>query len=230
MFSIEIFMKKNIKAFIFAIILLISMSFYACHKEDNTFPILKLNGKDTVTINLNETYTDAGATASDDIDLDLTKSIFVKNEVNINKVGTYKVLFSVSDKAGNVAPTKTRIVHVINNSSIYIGNYAANVYIYYPNEDSAKYSTQLIIDSTKNNKLLFTKFSDTLTKKPDIFGIVSGSTIEIPLQKTTISYHTSECTFQGYGTIDTSGINLIYFKSYKNTVYSCKANFLKQKK
>ena len=210
------------------IIIFFSISFIACQKEDKSFPILKLNGEDTVTISLNSEYIDAGATASDDIDLDLTKSILVKNEVNTNKVGTYKVLFTVSDKAGNVAPTKTRIVYVINNSSIYIGNYFANNYIYYPDEDSTKFYTQLFIDSTKNNKLFFTNFSDTLTKKPDIYGIVSDSIIEIPLQKITISYDTSECTFQGYGTINTNEIKINYIKAYKNIVYSCKANFIKQ--
>jgi hypothetical protein len=58
-------------------------------------------------------YNDAGATASDDVDGDLTSSIVVTNPVDPNTVGTYTVRYNVSDSAGNAADEVTRTVEVV---------------------------------------------------------------------------------------------------------------------
>jgi hypothetical protein len=225
-------MKKNIKKLSISIIVIISIFHFACNKEDNILPILTMNGKDTVNIYLNAVYTDAGATATDDKDGDITKSIFVKNEVNIDKVGTYKVMYTVSDRAGNVAPTKTRIVIVNNFSSKYIGSYVVNDYTYYPFADTTNYNTNVIIDSIVNNKLFFSVFSDTLTKKTNVYALITYNTtenyIEIPFQKILISSDSTIYSFQGYGTINDTLIKLNYFKGTESTIYSCKAEFNKQ--
>jgi len=220
-------MKKVIQNLNIAFILLISLSFFACNKSDKIPPILTLLGKDTVSTILNATYTDDGAKATDDLDGDLTKSIVVKNEVNINKVGTYKVLYSVSDRAGNVAPTKTRTVIVYNNSYMYIGTYSVINYIYYPVIDTNTYSTNIVTDSILNNKLIFSVFSDTLTKKSNVYAIVTDKNIEIPFQKVTIASDSEVYTFQGYGTINDTVIDINYSKGIEQIIYMCKANFKK---
>ncbi|MFA6486187.1 MAG: S8 family serine peptidase [Candidatus Magasanikbacteria bacterium] len=58
-------------------------------------------------------YIDAGATATDAVDGDLTASIQVVNSVNTSTAGTYTVTYNVSDTAGNLAPTVTRTVVVL---------------------------------------------------------------------------------------------------------------------
>ena len=57
-------------------------------------------------------YTDAGATAIDNIDGDLTASIVVSNTVNTAVVGSYTVTYNVQDFAGNAAVQVTRTVNV----------------------------------------------------------------------------------------------------------------------
>jgi len=81
--------------------------------QDTEAPTLTLNGDDNITIKLNEKYTDAGATANDNVDGNITKNIKVVNPVDTNKTGTYTVTYNVKDKAGNEAEELTRQVNVI---------------------------------------------------------------------------------------------------------------------
>ncbi|MFZ3386355.1 MAG: DUF5011 domain-containing protein, partial [Candidatus Hydromicrobium sp.] len=80
---------------------------------DTTPPVITLIGDSTVTIQLGSAYTDAGATASDDVDLGITNSIVAVNTVNTATVGPYTVTYNVSDTAGNTATEITRIVNVV---------------------------------------------------------------------------------------------------------------------
>ena len=75
-------------------------------------PKITLNGGSDVTVQVGGTYTDAGATASDSLDGDLTSSIATSGSVNADQVGTYQVNYSVMDKAGNGA-SAARTVRVV---------------------------------------------------------------------------------------------------------------------
>ncbi|MCB9807151.1 DUF5011 domain-containing protein [Candidatus Peribacteria bacterium] len=44
-------------------------------------------------------YSDAGATASDNVDGDITANIITVNPVNTNVLGSYTVTYNVSDAA-----------------------------------------------------------------------------------------------------------------------------------
>jgi len=79
---------------------------------DATIPIITLLGKAEVSLELGSTYTDAGATAADNIDGDLTANIAVVSTVDVNIVGTYTVTYNVSDAAGNAAVQVLRRVEV----------------------------------------------------------------------------------------------------------------------
>ena len=69
-------------------------------------------GSDTVTVSKGATYTDQGATATDNKDGVITSRIVVSNEVNTNQKGIYYVKYNVVDLAGNSADTVTREVTV----------------------------------------------------------------------------------------------------------------------
>ena len=56
-----------------------------------------------MSLELGSTYIDAGATAVDNIDGDITANIVTVNAVDVNTVGTYTVTYNVSDAAGNAA-------------------------------------------------------------------------------------------------------------------------------
>ena len=78
---------------------------------DSTPPVLTLVGDAAVSIEVGDAYTDAGATALDNFDGDLTDDVDVDNPVNPDVAGTYTVAYTVSDTAGNAA-RKTRTVEV----------------------------------------------------------------------------------------------------------------------
>ena len=76
---------------------------------DTTPPTVTLHGEATVTIAVGATYSDAGATATDDIDGALTP--VMSGSVDTNTEGTYTIIWSATDAAGNVG-TATRTVIV----------------------------------------------------------------------------------------------------------------------
>jgi VCBS repeat-containing protein len=79
---------------------------------DVTAPTITLLGSADVTLTVGDTYSDAGATAADAQDGDLTSKIVVTNPVNTAQVGTYTVTYNVKDTSGNSAAPATRTVKV----------------------------------------------------------------------------------------------------------------------
>lgn len=79
---------------------------------DTEKPVIHLLGDDEVTVPFGATYIDAGATASDDVDGDITNWIKVTNPVDTSKAGTYIIAYDVLDWAGNYAERVTRTVTV----------------------------------------------------------------------------------------------------------------------
>ena len=79
---------------------------------DTTPPVITLVGDDPVNITVGSTYTDAGATATDDVDGDITANIVTVNNVDATTIGKYTVTYNVSDAAGNAATEVTRTVNV----------------------------------------------------------------------------------------------------------------------
>ena len=79
---------------------------------DTTKPVITLLGIATVNLTVGDSYTDAGATASDNVDGNITTHIITVNPVNTSVVGTYTVTYNVSDLAGNPATQVTRTVNV----------------------------------------------------------------------------------------------------------------------
>ena len=67
---------------------------------DDIAPVLKLNGKDTMTIEVFQNIHDPGATVTDNYDTGLTV-ITDSSKVNIKVVGLYKVIYSSTDHSGN---------------------------------------------------------------------------------------------------------------------------------
>ena len=97
---------------------------------DTTPPVISITGSASITITEGDTYTDAGATATDDVSGDLTSSIVTTNPVDTSTPGTYTVTYTVTDAAGNttsigrivtvlVAPTAFTINVTASNSSDY---------------------------------------------------------------------------------------------------------------
>jgi hypothetical protein len=75
-------------------------------------PVITLTGPASVDVLVESAYQDAGATATDTIDGNLTARIVTNNPVNTALVGTYTVTYNVSDDSGNAAQQQTRTVRV----------------------------------------------------------------------------------------------------------------------
>jgi hypothetical protein len=80
-------------------------------KSSTVKPVITLIGSATVTVEAGSSYTDAGVTASDSLDGDLTGSVVATNTVDMNTPGTYTLTYSATDAAGNTT-TAIRTVTV----------------------------------------------------------------------------------------------------------------------
>lgn len=86
-----------------------------CEGVDIGIPIITMNGDKNININVGGTYGDAGATATDNVDGDVSSQIVATGTVNTNAAGTYTISYNVTDSAGNKAITLTRTVNVLYN-------------------------------------------------------------------------------------------------------------------
>jgi len=80
---------------------------------DTTAPTITLTGSASVSHTQNTAYTDAGATATDTVDGDVTASIVTTGSVTVATLGAYTLSYNVSDTAGNAATEVTRTVTVV---------------------------------------------------------------------------------------------------------------------
>ncbi|MFS4483587.1 M14 family zinc carboxypeptidase, partial [Hyunsoonleella sp. 2307UL5-6] len=83
-------------------------------ETDTTAPVITLNGAATIDLSLGDVYTEAGATATDDLDGDITAAIVIGGDVvDTNTAGTYLVTYDVTDAAGNPATQEVRTINII---------------------------------------------------------------------------------------------------------------------
>jgi hypothetical protein len=98
---------------------LLAVTVISCNDDDDNepadtaAPVITLLGQATVNLTIGDAYTDAGATATDNVDGDITADIVVGGDVvDANTVGVYAITYNVSDAAGNAATQVTRTVNV----------------------------------------------------------------------------------------------------------------------
>ncbi len=82
---------------------------------DNTPPVIVLNGANPQELTVGDDYTELGATASDNVDGDITGSIVIDaSSVNTSVAGNYTVTYNVSDAANNAAVQVNRTISINN--------------------------------------------------------------------------------------------------------------------
>ena len=79
---------------------------------DTTPPVITLTGSSTINLTVGDTFTDPGATATDDIDGNITSSISISGSVDTSTAGTYTLSYNVSDTAGKAATEVQRTITV----------------------------------------------------------------------------------------------------------------------
>ena len=80
---------------------------------DTTAPVVTVTGDNPVTVALDTSYTDAGATATD---LSGPVTVVTSGTVDVNTVGAYTLTYSATDASGNTG-TATRTVNVTDTTS-----------------------------------------------------------------------------------------------------------------
>lgn len=79
--------------------------------RDTTKPVIVLNGNAVIDHDGKTTYTDAGATVTDNYDAIITYT--VSGAVNVNTLGTYTIVYKAVDASGNVADSVVRTINVV---------------------------------------------------------------------------------------------------------------------
>ena len=80
--------------------------------QDTLAPVITLLGESAVIVAEGDTYADAGATASDSFQGNLTTNIVTVNSVDTAILGSYTITYNVSDSSNNAASQVTRSVTV----------------------------------------------------------------------------------------------------------------------
>jgi len=146
---------------------------------DSIAPVITIQGFNPVYAETAGTYTDAGATATDN--RDGTISPVITSDINLLVAGNYTITYTATDSAGNIT-VATRAVKVsdpINSDSIISAirdtNYSDGYYsimangISYPIElinvyGDTTYSANVILgDSSTNKRMLIVKYNGNLT-------------------------------------------------------------------
>ncbi len=88
--------------------------------NDGVRPTILLSGPSTVYVKAGGSYSEAGYSAKDNKDGDLTNKVRVYGDVNYTRSGTYYKYYTVTDEAGNsVKLTRKVIVYGSNNADDY---------------------------------------------------------------------------------------------------------------
>ncbi len=112
--------SKNIQYFALAFTVVL---FTQCTEDDLNSPIITLLGANPEFVALGTSYTEAGAEANDEEDGVISVIDVDDSALNTSTVGSYDILYSATDDAGNVG-SAVRTVHVFAQASNYAGVYA----------------------------------------------------------------------------------------------------------
>jgi hypothetical protein len=205
------------------LIVIVAIAF-SCRKVDDTPPIINMNPPDSIYHVLNELYADPGATATDEADGNITNNIYIKNDVDINKVGEYTVVYTVVDKQGNEAAPATRWVFIYNQAWNYAGYYSVSETQVFPATESREFESKIIADSTVNFRINFSDFAGDTTKI--VYGDIFDTVIIIPFQ--IVGNDTLQAAYQGSGSINDSVISLQYTKKDTLGTSLWNAEFIKK--
>ncbi len=80
---------------------------------DTTLPIITLSGSTSVNVELGSSWTDSGASWTDNIDGNGRIARYNSGTLNTGVIGTYIVSYHYTDRAGNRGTGVTRTIHVV---------------------------------------------------------------------------------------------------------------------
>lgn len=72
-------------------------------RKDTVSPVINLKGAKSISLEVGSTYTEYGASATDECDGTLDEKVTITSNVDTSKKGSYKVIYQVSDSVGNTS-------------------------------------------------------------------------------------------------------------------------------
>ncbi len=185
--------------------------------DDSTSPVITLSGDLVMTIEVGGTFTDPGATATDDEDGSV--SVTVSGTVDVNTAGTYMLTYSATDAAGNTS-TKQRTVYVSHSKTNIVGTFegsgSCTTDSPYGPYTLGAYSSSITPRTGTNFTIKLNNFGDFGTQW-DVDAEITGNTgmeIDIP-QQTAYGL-----TLQGSGTINSAGTEISFTYSITDGTYT----------
>lgn len=113
--------KKTILIIVLVVLVILGISLYLL------MPKIYLNGKKVITLNYNDTYKELGSKGKY-LGQNVTNKIRITNNINTNKIGDYKVTYTLKISFWNIV--KTRTVKVVDNKKpkiILVGDEKINI-------------------------------------------------------------------------------------------------------
>lgn len=183
------------------------------YEEVNTDPpSITLNGQDTVIINLGESYTEEGATATDadGSNLDVTTD---NTDLDTTQAGTYEITYSATNANGTTSVTRVVIIQLT----------AANIFGSYTHDSDCSATAFPLQDAAfvaagANFEFMIEDAFNLIAG--DIIGVVDNNIVTIPSQIVVIEaagFQIGEITFDGTGTINPSATVVTITFNYDNT-------------
>ena len=124
--------------------------------DDITKPEIKLKGTGEVVVYSGEAYTEAGVSAIDNCDGDITSKVVTSGNVDTSKLGTYTLTYSVVDSHNNSSDVK-RIVRVITKPVNNSGGKGGVIYLTF-DDGPLQGTTNVILDVLKEEGVKATFF------------------------------------------------------------------------
>ncbi len=155
---------------------------------DTTPPVITLKGNVIDSVTLGKSYSDAGATALDNVDGDLTSFIVYSGAVTTTVTGTYTLGYIVRDAAGNNSIKHIRTIKVKNDANFLNGNYAVTCTCTtsYPSMSptntvvTSNFTSAISTSSVTNNVFSLAPYHEGYTSQ---MSTLSGSSLNITYQK-----------------------------------------------
>ena len=129
-------------------------------RQDTDEPNIELEGYQSSVLYKGSTYFEPGYKATDNCDGDITDKVQITGNINTNKVGKYKLVYNVSDSAGNITSID-RIINIIEKPD------ENQKTIYLTFDDGPSNSTEKILDILKEENVKATFFIINADEKYD---------------------------------------------------------------
>lgn len=197
-------------SFKYLLLLLLVLSFFSCKKKDDENPVVTLRGDSFITIILNSDFSDPWADAYDNNDG--TLAVEISGEVNTDFAGTYNIVYSATDAAGN-SGYAIRTVVVRNEAEQYNGLYTRTCYT---TADTTNQLSTVTVSTILNNRIWVAGFASY--QNASVFADISNDTIRFPSQTSLAGIPAITHKFEGNGLIKVINDTTVFEINFSDSV------------